>query len=214
MLLGRSVGERVVAIFRKKLNPLQALEIAEAKKTAKSPIRPSIAVVALVMLGTVAFVVLEKPDPRDQTEAQAALNKTEHLSTDAQSSTQPTETPVQVADAFAQLGDASATPAEPATRKLAKLDRSPDEQIKRRTLLQTLTTRGIFIKAELPDNLPKLWVGRAFHSLDLNSKEAYVSVVHAYYLDGSDEHASVRVFDGKTNKEIGYFTLAAGLKLY
>ena len=94
-----------------------------------------------------------------------------------------------------------------------EVDRSPAEQKKRRALLADLTNKGIFIRAELPDNLPRLWVGPAFHSLELHTKETYVSIVHAYYLDASDQHASVRIFDGRTNKEIGDFTLAAGLKL-
>ena len=116
-----------------------------------------------------------------------------------------------MADAFAQLAE---TATQGAKARLAAVDRGPEEQQKRRALLETLASKGIFIKAELQHNLPRIWVGPAFHDLEFDQKQTYVNVVYAYYLDGSDEHASVRVFDGSTNKEIGDFTLAAGLKLY
>ena len=211
-------GDRVVGIFGRKLNPLQALEAAEAKKAAKANKRPSLALIALVTLGVLAFLVLGKSQnpSQEETETQAALT-TEHPSAvDSQSSAQPVESSAQVTDAFAQLGEASAKSAEIATElppKLAKVDRSPEQQKNRRALLETLTSQGIFIRAEVSEKLPRLWVGPAFHSLEFDRKETYISVVHAYYLDGSDEY-SVRIFDGRTNKEIGNFALAAGLKLY
>jgi hypothetical protein len=206
-----------MGIFGQKLNPLQALEAAQANKAAKAKKRPTGFLIALVTLAILAFVVVSQPQNpgQDQTEAQAAVNPAEHPSTDAQSSAQPAESSARLAETFLQLAEAPAKPAAIATQpKLAKADRSPEEQKKRRALLQTLASKGIFIKAELPDNLPRLWVGPAFHSLEFDRKETYVSIVHAYYLDGSDEYASVRVFDDTTSKEIGALNLAGGLKLY
>ena len=219
-----------MGMFRQKRNPLQALEAAEAKKTTKANKKennkPIVALIALLTVGLMGlYVVLGTPQnpgqdqmeqaAQDPTEAQAALIETDHTSTAAgHSSVPPAESSAQVAAAFTQV--ASTKPTEIATQSkptAAKVDKSPAEQKKRRALLANLTNKGIFIRAELPDNLPRLWVGPAFHSLELHKKETYVSVVHAYYLDGSDEHASVRIFDGRTNKEIGDFTLAGGLKL-
>ena len=220
-----------MGMFRQKSNPLQALETAEAKKTTKANKtennKPILAFIVLLTVGLLGlYVVFGTPQnsgqdqmqqaAQDPTEAQAALIETDHSSTaHGHSSVPPEKSSAQVADAFTQL--ASTKPAEIATQSkamAAKVDRSREEQKKRRTLLSDLTNKGIFIRAELPDKLPRLWVGPAFHSLEFDRKETYVSVVHAYYLDGSDEYASVRVFDGRTNKEIGDFSRAAGLKLY
>ena len=225
----RELRGLIVKIFRQKSNPLQSLE-AEVKKATKAKKKennkPIVVFIALLTVGLLgAYLVHGTPqNPRqdqieqaaqDQKEAQAALIQNNYPSTaDSHSSIPPGESPAQVADAFTQL--ASNKPTEIATQLkpiVPEVDRSPAEQKKRRALLADLTNKGIFIRAELPDNLPRLWVGPAFHSLELHTKETYVSIVHAYYLDGSDQHASVRIFDGRTNKEIGDFTLAAGLKL-
>ena len=107
---------------------------------------------------------------------------------------------------------------EPARPGGIKIDKEPETQAKRKTLLQRLSNEGVFIKAELPGGLPRVWVGPAFYTLDFETKREVVSIVYSYYLDGSDPIATVRIFDGQTNKEIGDYNVnspdGAGLRLF
>ena len=96
-----------------------------------------------------------------------------------------------------------------------KIDREPETQAKRKALLQRLSNEGVFIKAELPGGLPWVWVGPAFYTLDFETQREVVSIVYSYYLDGSDPIAAVRIFDGRTNKEIGDYNMnSPGLRLF
>ncbi|MCK4326382.1 hypothetical protein KAU86_02390 [bacterium] len=97
---------------------------------------------------------------------------------------------------------------------LAKVDKSADMQEQRKQLIEKLITQGIFAKVEVPGSLPRLWVKPAFYTLDFETKEKFVSVVYAYYFDGSNYGDTVRIFDNMSGKEVGSYSLAdPGLRL-
>jgi len=92
------------------------------------------------------------------------------------------------------------------------VDKSPAAQAKREKLIQNLIAHRVFTKTGVPGNLPRVWVGPAFNTLDFDDKRRFVSVVSAYYFDEARGDGMVRVFDGRTNKPVGIFT-TAGLSL-
>ena len=54
----------------------------------------------------------------------------------------------------------------------------------------------------------------AFYALDFDIKDKFVSVVYAYYFDGTNIADSVRVIDSNSGKEVGnYSPLNPGLKM-
>lgn len=86
-----------------------------------------------------------------------------------------------------------------------KVDKSEEAQKGRADLIQKLIGSGIFEKVEMPGNLPRLWVRQGFHDLEFDAKQKFVSVVYAYYFDGSNLSDSVRIYDNMSGKEIGRF---------
>lgn len=92
------------------------------------------------------------------------------------------------------------------------LDKSPEAQARRADLIGRLTVQGVFTKTETPGNLPRLFVGPRFHLLDIDDKEKFLGVVYAYFFSGTGPTDLVRVFDGRTGKEIGTFD-RTGLKM-
>jgi hypothetical protein len=97
---------------------------------------------------------------------------------------------------------------------IPKIDKSDQAQKKRADLIKKLIGMRVFMKVEMPGNLPRVWTGPAFQALDFDTKSSFVSVVYAYHFDGSDISDGVRVFDGKTGKEIGDFSVNGGLRLF
>jgi hypothetical protein len=91
-----------------------------------------------------------------------------------------------------------------------QVDRSPAAQAKREKQIHKLIARRIFKKTGTQSNLPRVWVGPAFHGLNFEDKQRVVRVVAAYHHDAMRD--MVLVLDGRTNKAIGTFT-ASGLKL-
>ena len=96
---------------------------------------------------------------------------------------------------------------------LIKIDKSAEMQEGRLRLLEKLKAQGVFQKVEMPGNLPRLWIAPRFHTIDFDQKQKFVSVVYAYYFDGYNMGDAVRIFDGKTGKEIGDYS-SQGLKLH
>ena len=88
-------------------------------------------------------------------------------------------------------------------------------QEKRAKLLQDLVNRNVFTKIEMPGNLPRVWVGPIFYTLDFDVKQNFASVVYAQYFDGKGLTDSVGLYDSKSGKEIGRYSAAGGgLKLF
>jgi hypothetical protein len=99
------------------------------------------------------------------------------------------------------------------TPPVATIDKSAQMQADRKRLIERLISEGIFQKVEIPGNLPRLWVRPAFHLLDFDRKQSFVSVVYAYYFDGSRVSDTVRLFDSKTGKEVGAYS-SGGLRMF
>jgi hypothetical protein len=53
-------------------------------------------------------------------------------------------------------------------------------------LIQKLIRERVFVKTDTPGSLPRVYVGPAFYGLDFDTKQQFVSVVYAYYFDGSN----------------------------
>jgi hypothetical protein len=192
---------------RTQLNALQALEAAEAAKVRKA-LGSSLRLGAVIVLGILAVMVLGNldklgTDNNDPVTAQAV----EQVAAEA-----PEIKQAEFDQRFDQELKEAAKPGG------IKIDREPETQAKRKALLQRLSNEGVFIKAELPDGLPWVWVGPAFYTLDFETRQEVVSIVYSYYLDGSDPIARVRIFDGRTNKEIGDYNMnspdGTGLRLF
>jgi hypothetical protein len=94
-----------------------------------------------------------------------------------------------------------------------KVDKSAAAQERRSKLIAKLQAERVFLKIEVPGNLPRLWVTQRFKALDFDTKQTFVSVVYAYYFDGNDFTDSVRIYDGQSGKEIGQFT-TSGLRMF
>jgi len=93
------------------------------------------------------------------------------------------------------------------------IDKSETKQAGREKLIKKLQTERVFHKIETPGTLPRLYVAPRFYTLDFDMKQQFVSVVYAYYFDGKKITDSVRIYDSKSGKEVGYFALPQGLKL-
>lgn len=109
-------------------------------------------------------------------------------------------------------GNKTATP--PTTEpRVATIDHSPEKQADRLRLINNLISLGLFSKVSKPGELPYVHVRRAFYELDFEQKQKFVSVVYAYYYDGSEDDGLVRIFDARTNKDVGRFSPALGLEI-
>lgn len=98
--------------------------------------------------------------------------------------------------------------------QVATIDKSAAMQADRKKLIEKLIGEGVFQKVETPGTLPRLWVRPRFYAAEFDQKQSFVSVVYAYYFDGSNETDSVRIFDSRSGKEVGsYSAVQGGLKL-
>ena len=99
-------------------------------------------------------------------------------------------------------------------KKEVEIDKSPQMQKQRKAFIDKLIRKGIFKKIEVPGNLPRLWVKPLFYALDYDDKETFVSVVYAYYFDGTNYTDTVRIIDSSSGKQVGtYSTVDSGLKM-
>lgn len=103
------------------------------------------------------------------------------------------------------------TPTKPAP---APVKVSPELQQKRLALIEDLISEGVFHKVEKPATYPHVWVTPLFHSLDFDDKQAFISVVYAYYITKDPASDIVVLYDSKTGNEVGtYAEVYSGLKL-
>lgn len=91
-------------------------------------------------------------------------------------------------------------------RKVATIDKSAEMQADRKAFIEKAIANGAFQKIEIPGSLPRLWVKPGFYTLDFDDKASFVSVVYAYYFDGSNSRDVVRIFDSKSGKSIGAYS--------
>ncbi len=117
----------------------------------------------------------------------------------------------------AMLLSACGTPAvtkQPAPKPTSGVtDTSAETQAKRYNYIQELIAKGVILKVEKPSTLPHVWVTPAFYTLDFDMKQTFISVIWTYYIVQDSEATTVRLFDGKTGKQIGTFDQYSGLKL-
>lgn len=88
------------------------------------------------------------------------------------------------------------------------------KQGQRREFLQGAIAKGIFTKIEKPFSRPYVWVDAIFMMLSYDQKSTFISVVYAYYFDGSSVSDSVILKNHFTGKEVGTYNRRwMGLKL-
>jgi hypothetical protein len=75
-------------------------------------------------------------------------------------------------------------------------------------LFAELKREGIFYKVDKSGTMPRAWVTPEFMQLPYDNKQAFVSIVAAYY---GESFAAVH--DSTTGKEVGYYTRFDGLEM-
>jgi hypothetical protein len=95
----------------------------------------------------------------------------------------------------------------------APVVKSAEMQKERLEMIQKLKAYGVFQKVDIPGDVPRLWIAPGFYPLKSDQKETFVRVVYDYFFDGNSIGDVVRIYDGKTGKEIGDYS-SLGLKLY
>ena len=106
-----------------------------------------------------------------------------------------------------------APPTSPTRAKTPIIDKSPAMQNKRKKMMQDLIRNGVFEKVTVPGTLPRLWVTPSFYLLDFDTKQSFVSVVYAYYFDGTSYGDVVLIYDNLSGKEVGKYSTVQGLNM-
>lgn len=88
-------------------------------------------------------------------------------------------------------------------RPAPTIDKSPKMQADRLKLIERLQREGIFGEISVRSSGATILVKPAFYVLDFKDKQSFVSVVYAYYFDGSDPYVPIRLKDSRTNKAVG-----------
>lgn len=109
----------------------------------------------------------------------------------------------------------AASPQPRATAAVTRptVDKSPEMQKGREVFIEKMKLLNVIQKIETPGNLPRVYVAPAFYAADFDSKRNFMSVVYAYHFDGSGISDLVRIYDGRSGKEIGTYS-PAGLRLF
>jgi len=103
---------------------------------------------------------------------------------------------------------------QPDLAPVAKIDKSSRMQANREKLLKKLVEMNVFQKTETTGGVHRLWVGTKFRALEPALKEVYVSV-YAQYAGEENVAAPVLIYDGKTQSEIGRYSVSdGGLKIF
>lgn len=93
------------------------------------------------------------------------------------------------------------------------IDKTSEMQKQREGLLEELTSKGIFRKIDLRENIPCVWVDKNFLVLDREKKSIFLSVIYAYYFDGTNNSDFVQIKKHLTDNDIGTFDKIHGLRL-
>jgi hypothetical protein len=91
------------------------------------------------------------------------------------------------------------------------IDRSDAAQRQRANAIEKLVARGVVQKLD-HGQVPVLWIGPAFAALPSDEKYAVAQVAYGYAGDPDAEILELR--DGRSENEVGRFSLMAGLNLY
>lgn len=101
----------------------------------------------------------------------------------------------------------SSTPPAPQPAARPTIDKSPALQASRQKLIeQMINQQELFTKVERNgQTMPRAWATPKFMLLDFDSKQKFLGVIYAYYLDGSDPLESLALINALNGKEIGRF---------
>lgn len=106
----------------------------------------------------------------------------------------------------------SSSTSGPATDIGTVVDPSTMSQPDRQQFLLRLIKQGVFSGVKAPPS-PKVGVTALFMGLSPELQKQFVGVVDYYVNNGAAETEPLQVIDAKTNKPIGTYTKADGLKL-
>ena len=107
----------------------------------------------------------------------------------------------------------SGKPARSSVARIANIDKSEKMQEQRKEKIAKLIKNGAFQKVEVSGGIPHVWVSQGFYALHPATKAEIISVVYAYYFDGSNSSDSVRVIDSFSRELVGSFSPITGLKM-
>jgi hypothetical protein len=107
----------------------------------------------------------------------------------------------------------SGKPARTSVARIANIDKSEKMQEQRKEKIAKLIKNGVFQKVEVSDGIPHVWVSPGFYALRPSTEAEVISVVYAYYFDGTNASDSVRVIDGFSRELVGSFAPLTGLKM-
>jgi hypothetical protein len=88
----------------------------------------------------------------------------------------------------------------------ATVDKSETIQAKRSAFIEKAIRLEVFSRIVQNGNtMPRVWTGRSFKTIDFQAKQNALSVVYAYYFDGSTQSDSIAIIDHMNGQEIGRF---------
>lgn len=105
----------------------------------------------------------------------------------------------------------TANPTSAPKPRVATVDKSPEKQAQRLKLIQEMIATGAISKIET-GAMPSVYVRRVFYELDMDTKRDLLSIVYAYYFDGSSDRDMVRIKDARSGNRVGSFS-SSGLIL-
>lgn len=76
--------------------------------------------------------------------------------------------------------------------------------------IQDLLSKGIFLKVEMPRDVPYVWVGPRFYSLSFEQKKDFLGVVCAHYIQENPKITIMRIRDNLSGKDVGRFDRSDG----
>jgi len=114
-----------------------------------------------------------------------------------------------------------ATPEPSIQIPVSNITQPAELQKKRRDMIISLIDKGVFNRVEYRADIPKVWIGPVFMSLDFQTKTAFAEVVWAYYFDEPDRKYSygetIYLKDSYNGKTVGSYSpfnvLSPGLSM-
>ncbi|HDZ21944.1 hypothetical protein LCGC14_0568880 [marine sediment metagenome] len=111
----------------------------------------------------------------------------------------------------AKVGDSIAN--APPSPTMERIDTTPDDRVARQLVMEVFQQSGILAQIGSETGWKGAIVREGFYDLSFDDKTAVASNVWIWFCDGSSPSRSVTLRDERTNKKIGSYTPAYGLKL-
>jgi hypothetical protein len=96
---------------------------------------------------------------------------------------------------------------------IPKIDKSEQKQADRLRLIKRFQSEDIFGDITARSSGMTVIAKPRFYSLGFEDKQSFVSVLYAYYFDGSKPYVTIALHDSRSNKKVGTFTQELGLEL-